>query len=102
LDFHLPPPLKQRTITGFVHRSNGKPVMAFVELKDNEFDHNVDLGNSRADGSFIVTGVVDRPYSISAVAGLGQGETPVHSPKVELGLSTSGPIHLVLSVAGRN
>jgi hypothetical protein len=101
-EFHLPPRLTQRTITGFVHWSNGKPAMAFVELKDQAFDHNVDLGNSRADGSFIVTGVVDRPYSISAVAGVGEGDTPVHSPKVELGLSTNGPIHLVLNIPGRN
>jgi len=101
-EFHLPPRLKQRTITGFVHWSNGKPAMAFVELKDDSFDHNVDLGNSRADGSFTVTGVVDRPYSISAVTGIGEGETPVHSPKVKLGLSTNGPIDLVLSIPGRN
>jgi hypothetical protein len=101
-EFRLPPRLNQRTITGFVHWSNGKPAMAFVELKDDAFSHNVDLGNSGADGSFIVTGVVDRPYSISAVAGLGEGETPVHSPKIELGLSSNGPIHLVLSIPGRN
>jgi hypothetical protein len=101
-EFHLPPRLKQRIITGFVHWSNGKPAMAFVELKDNAFAHNVDLGNSRADGSFIVTGVVDRPYTISAVVGVGEGETPVHSPKVDLGLSANGPIHLVLSIPGRN
>ena len=53
-EFHLPSRLKQRTITGFVHWPNGKPAMAFVELKDDAFEDNVDLGNSRADGSFIV------------------------------------------------
>jgi hypothetical protein len=76
--------------------------MAFVELKDNDFQSNVDLGNSAADGTFTVTGVVDRPYSISAVAGLGQNETPIHSTKVDLGLSLNGPVHLVLSIAGKN
>jgi hypothetical protein len=36
-EFRLPPRLKKRTITGFVHWPNGKPAMAFVELKDNAF-----------------------------------------------------------------
>ena len=101
-EFRLPPRLKQRTITGAVEWANGKPAMAFVELKDNEFEGNVDLANSSSDGTFTVTGVVDRPYNISAVAGIGEGGTPVHSPKIDLGLSLNGPIHLVLSIPGRN
>ena len=100
-EFPLPPRLKQRTITGFVHWPDGKPAMAFVALKDDEFDDNVDLGNSGADGMFTVTGVVDRPYRISAAAGLAEGETPVHSATLDLGRSSNGPIHLILSVPGR-
>ncbi len=100
-EFRLPPPLKQRMITGLVAWANGQPAMAFVELKDNEFEGNVDLGNSGRDGRFTVTGVFDRPYSISAVVGIGDGETPMHSPKINLGLSMSGPVRLVLSLPGR-
>ena len=88
-------------ITGLVAWANGQPAMAFVELKDNEFEGNVDLGNSGRDGGFTVTGVFDRPYSISAVVGIGDGETPMHSPKINLGLSMSGPVRLVLSLPGR-
>ncbi len=101
-EFHLPPRLKPRTITGTVTWPSGKPAMAFVELKDNAFDSNADLANSGWDGSFTITGVVDRPYSISAVAGLGAKETPIHSAKVDLGLSANGPVHLVLSIPGKN
>jgi hypothetical protein len=76
--------------------------MAFVELKDNALESNVNLANSGRDGRFTVTGVVDRPYSVSAVIGLGEHETPVHSAKVDLGLSENGPVHLVLSLPGKN
>jgi hypothetical protein len=43
--------LKQRTIIGVVAWANGTPAMAFVELKDNEFENNVDLANSSIDGN---------------------------------------------------
>jgi hypothetical protein len=101
-EFRLPPPLKQRTITGVVEWPNGKPAMAFVELKDNAFEDNVDLGNSASDGTFTVNGVADRPYTISAVVGVGDGEVPMHSTKINLGLSLNGPVHLVISIPGRN
>ncbi len=101
-EFHLPPRLQPRTITGTVTWPSGKSAMAFVELKDNAFESNADLANSGRDGEFIVTGVVDRPYSISAVTGLGANGTPVHSAKVDLAPSDNGPIHLVLSIPGKN
>jgi hypothetical protein len=101
-EFRLPPPLRQRTITGVVEFPNGKPAQAFVELKDDAFEGNVDLGNSGRDGTFTVTGVVDRPYSISAVIGVGEGEVPMHSTKIKLAPSSNGPIRLVLSFPGRN
>jgi len=101
-EFRLPGRLKQRTITGVVKWPNGKPATAYVELKDNDFPGNVDLGNSHSDGTFTVTGVIDRPYNISAVVGISSGQTPMHSPKVDLGLSLNGPIQLVLSIPGRN
>lgn len=101
--FRLPPRLKLRTISGVVTWPDGKPAMAFVELKDNDFEqNNVDLVDSRRDGTLTVTGVDDRPYNISAVTSIREGATPVHSPKVDLGLSLNGPVHLVLSIPGRN
>ena len=101
-EFRLPPRLKRRTITGVVEWAGGKPAMAFVELKDDAFEGNVDLGNSGRDGTFTVTGVVDRPYSISAAVGYRDGETPMHSPGISLGLSSNGPVRLVLSIPGLN
>jgi hypothetical protein len=101
-EFPLAPKLKQRTIRGFVHWPNGKPAMAFVELRDNEFAQNVDLANTGPDGSFTVTGVVDRVYSVSGVTGPGERAAPMHSPKVDIGLSMDGPVNLVLSIPGRN
>jgi hypothetical protein len=76
--------------------------MAFVELKDDVFEGNVDLGNSRGDGTFKVTGVVGRLYSISAVIGISEGQSPMHSPRIDLGPSSNGPVHLVLSIPGQN
>jgi hypothetical protein len=102
-ELRLPPRLKQRTITGSVEWPDGKPALgAFVELKDSEFpDNNVDLGNSRKDGTFTVTGVEGRQYSVSAVIGISEGQHPFHSETVLLKSGDNASIHLVLSQPGK-
>jgi hypothetical protein len=101
-EFKFPPRLRQRTITGFVHWPDGKPASVWVELKDDEFEDNVDLAESGRDGSFSVIGVVDRLYHISATTRSDAKETPAHSPRIDLGISSNGPIRLVLSLPGRD
>ena len=75
---------------------------AFVELKDAEFvESNVDLGAADRNGSFVVTGVEGRSYSIRSLIGIRDGETAMHSETVQLKPAENGPIHRVVSSPGR-
>jgi hypothetical protein len=102
-ELRIPFRLKQRTITGRVTWPDGKPALgAYVELKDSEFpDSNVDLGHSIKDGTFTVTGVEGRIYSLSAAIGIGEGQRPFHSETIHLKSGENGPLRLVLSLPGR-
>ncbi len=102
-ELRLPARLKQRTIVGRVTWPDGKPARgAFVELKDSEFvDTNVDLGTAGSNGAFAVTGVQGRPYNLTSVIGIGEGQNPVHTETFQLKPEENGPIHLVLSFPGR-
>jgi hypothetical protein len=103
-DLQLSLPLVQRTITGRVTWPDGQPARgASVELKDSEFpESNVDLGTAENDGSFIVTGVEGRVYSLSAIIGIPEGQKSFHSETIQLKSQDNEGLHLVLSLSGRN
>ena len=105
-DFHLPPPLTERTITGTVYLQNGKPAAsATLELYDLERPDSGVWGvnvKTDAQGRFTVKGFKGRRYQLRAyldedyLAGKG-----VQSEMVEVDANlVSSPVKLILNKPG--